>query len=124
MPGDSSAMETAASQPGTRAWSSPMSQTLVPSLGEVLPTGLGQQFSLTFPEYWIGRDSQNCRIARPDDPLVNARHARLHRDADGEWHIDNNKSLNGLWLRVWDPMPIEKVCQFRMGEQRFIFRVK
>ena len=74
------------------------------------------------PEYWIGRDAQSCQIARPDDLLVNARHARLYRNAKGEWHVENNKSLNGLWLRV-EQMTLTGNCQFRLGEQRFLFRV-
>ena len=81
------------------------------------------RFALSLPEYWIGRDATSCAIARPDDVLVNARHARLYRDTKGQWHIENNKSLNGLWLRVVEPLPLAGACQFRVGEQRFLFRV-
>ena len=59
---------------------------------------------------------------RPDDPFVNPRHARLYRDPKGQWHVENNKSVNGLWLRVGE-IPLGANCQFRMGEQRFLFRM-
>ena len=99
------------------------SRSAVPSLVEVSPAGPVKRIALTQPEYWLGRDAKLCAIARPDDAFVNARHARLFRDGQGQWHIENNKSLNGLWLRITEPMPLNNACQFRMGEQRFLFRV-
>lgn len=108
----------------TQAWSGPPIHSFVPSLVEMGPAGPLRRINLTLPEYWIGRDAKSCPIARPDDVLVNARHSRLYRDAKGQWHIENNKSLNGLWLRIAEPMPLGSACQFRMGEQRFIFRMK
>jgi hypothetical protein len=62
-------------------------------------------------------------VVPPDDPFVNARHARLRRDAKGRWHVENNRSVNGVWLRIDQPLPLEGSCQFLLGEQRFIFRV-
>ena len=94
----------------------------VPSLLEVTPAGPGRRYPLTQAEYWIGRDARSCAIARPDDPSASPRHARLSRDARGQWHVENNESVNGLWLRV-DEVPLGATCQFRMGEQRFLFRV-
>ncbi len=108
----------------TQPWAGAVpDRSLVPSLVELSPAGPVNRFALTLPEYWIGRDARTCAIARPDDVLVNARHARLYRDPKGQWRIENNKSLNGLWLRVVEPMPLASGCQFRVGEQRFIFRV-
>jgi pSer/pThr/pTyr-binding forkhead associated (FHA) protein len=108
----------------TQAWSgaAPV-RSLVPSLVEVSPAGPVNRIALTLPEYWIGRDARACAIARPDDVLVSARHARLYRDPKGQWHVENNKSPNGLWLRIGEPMPLSGACQFRAGEQRFLFRV-
>lgn len=108
----------------TQPWTSEPMRALVPSLVEVTPAGPVYRFALTLPEYWIGRDTQTCAIARPDDGLVNARHARLYRDANGQWHIENNKSLNGLWFRVTEPIPLGKTCLLRAGEQRFLFRAR
>jgi hypothetical protein len=107
----------------TQAWSGAPVHALVPSLVEMSPAGPVKRYALTLPEIWIGRDARTCSIARPDDVLVNARHARLYRDPKGQWHVENNKSLNGLWLRIAEPMPLGNACQFRLGEQRFIFRV-
>lgn len=107
----------------TQPWSGAPIHAFVPSLVELGPAGPLHRINLTLPEYWIGRDAKSCPIARSDDVLVNARHARLYRDAKGQWHIENNKSLNGLWLRIVEPMPLGSACQFRMGEQRFIFRM-
>jgi pSer/pThr/pTyr-binding forkhead associated (FHA) protein len=108
----------------TQAWSgaAPV-RSLVPSLVEISPAGPVSRTALTLPEYWIGRDAKACAIARPDDVLVSARHARLYRDPKGQWHVENNRSLNGLWLRIAEPMPLAAACQFRLGEQRFIFRI-
>jgi hypothetical protein len=96
-------------------------RSLVPSLVEVTPAGPVQRYHLSLPEYWIGRDQREGAIARPDDPFVEAQHARLYRDRAGQWHVANNGSLNGLWLRV-KSIPLDRACQFRLGEQRFHFR--
>jgi hypothetical protein len=106
----------------TVGWGGGGAPSLLPSLVEILPAGPGQRFSLTAAEHWIGRDPKTCQVVRADDLLVNARHARLYRDARGLWHVENNKSVNGLWLRV-EQMPLAANCQFRLGEQRFLFRV-
>jgi pSer/pThr/pTyr-binding forkhead associated (FHA) protein/transcriptional regulator with XRE-family HTH domain len=107
----------------TQAWAGSVPVgSVVPSLVELSPAGPVKRIPLELPEYWIGRDARACAIARPDDVLVNARHARLYRDAGGQWHIENNKSLNGVWLRVVGPVPLSNPCQFRVGEQRFVFR--
>jgi hypothetical protein len=112
-----------APQGTTQAWSEAPLHSLVPSLVEMSSAGPLGRFPLTLPEYWIGRDAQACAISRPEDVLVNARHARLYRDAKGHWHIENHKSLNGVWLRITEPIPIGPACRFRLGEQRFHFRV-
>jgi hypothetical protein len=94
---------------------------LVASLVEVSAGGPGHRVTLSRPEYWIGREPGEHGIARPDDPFADARHARLTREKNGQWQVANNGSLNGLWLRV-KHIALEKSCQFRLGEQRFLFR--
>ena len=108
----------------TQAWTNEPVRTLLPSLVELTPAGPVQRFQLTLPEYWLGRDPHRCAIVRADDLLMSPQHARLYRDAKGNWHIENNKSVNGVWLRVTEPMPLGSACRFRLGEQQFIFRVK
>ena len=115
--------ETEPRNQSTRSWAGESGRTFAPSLVEMAPAGPVQRYTLTLPEYWIGRDARSCPIARPDDALMNARHARLFRDAKGIWHVENHKSLNGLWLRVLEPIPIGDMCRFRLGEQQFAFRV-
>ena len=119
---DASSPPTEAPPQATVSWQEQPVRHLVPSLVEVARTGGGQRFPLPLAEYWIGRDPKSCAIVRADDPLVNARHARLYRDAKNLWHIENNKSRNGLWVRI-DQMPLTAACQFQLGEQRFIVRV-
>ena len=36
--------------------------------------------------------------------------------------IENNKSLNGLWLRI-ERLALTGTCRFLLGEQQFIFRI-
>jgi hypothetical protein len=72
---------------------------------------------LTKAEYWIGSDTA-CPIFRADDPFVEPRHARLYRDAKGAWHAQNNKSPNGLWVKV-PQITVTDSCLFQIGEQRF-----
>jgi pSer/pThr/pTyr-binding forkhead associated (FHA) protein len=94
-----------------------------PALVELSLNGPKRRFNLCLPEYWIGRDQQACAIARPDDPLVEARHARIYCDAADRWNIENNDSLTGVWLRITEPLELGDVCQFRVGDQRFLFRI-
>jgi pSer/pThr/pTyr-binding forkhead associated (FHA) protein len=105
---------------GTVPWASDAIRPSVPMLAELAPGG-GQRVALSQPEYWIGRDPKSCQIVRPDDLLLNARHARLYRDPKGLWRIESNKTVNGIWLRV-DHIALTGSCQFRLGEQRFLFR--
>lgn len=118
-----SAAAAPVNQGATRAWSNEPGRAPVAALVELGPAGPVQRLALTLAEYWIGRDARACAVARPDDALLNARHARLYRDARGQWHVDNNKSLNGVWLRITEPMTLGGACQFRLGEQRFLFRI-
>jgi pSer/pThr/pTyr-binding forkhead associated (FHA) protein len=97
-------------------------RSLVPALVEISSAESVQRFALTLPEYWFGRDAARCGIVRADDPFVDDQHARFFRDKDGHWHVSNNTSINGLWLRV-KSISLRRACQFRLGEQRFLFRV-
>jgi hypothetical protein len=121
-PGAAAVQPPGPANESTQAWFSPSVHPLVPSLVELSPAGPVHRFALTLPEYWLGRDP-SCAVARPDDPLVSPRHARLFRDTTGRWHVENNKSANGLWLAVKKGIPLSGACQFRLGEQRFLFRV-
>lgn len=115
---------TAADQnKGTRGWQAPASATQqIPFLVELTQQGEGPRFPLSQAENWVGRDPRQCSIVLPNDPMVDPRHARIHRDARGRWHIENNRSLNGTWLRA-TRVPFASPGQFQLGEQRFLIRV-
>jgi pSer/pThr/pTyr-binding forkhead associated (FHA) protein len=113
--------EESGAPPGTQAWTANPVRAVVPSLVELAPSGQVQRHPLSLTECWLGRDAGACAIARPDDLLVSPRHARLFRNARGQWCVENNHSLNGLWLRV-EQISLSQSCQIRVGEQRLIFR--
>ena len=106
----------------TASWHNSGDQAPVPALVELTPAGPGARLPLLKAEYWIGSDATVCALVPPNDPFVNPRHAKLTRDVKGRWHIVNNKSVNGVWLRV-EQMPLAGSCQFQLGEQRFLLRV-
>jgi pSer/pThr/pTyr-binding forkhead associated (FHA) protein len=106
---------------GTISWQEQPVRQMVAALVEVVRGGAGTRHALLQPEYWIGRDPR-CGIVPADDPFLNSQHARLYRDAKGQWHIENNKSRNGLWARV-DHIQVTTTCHFQLGEQRFLLKV-
>lgn len=95
---------------------------LNPSVVELTPAGEGSRVFLTQNEHWIGLDAGLCTIVVQGDPFVSPQHARLHRDAQGHWHIENGKSRNGTWLRISETI-VESSGDFQAGEQRFLVRV-
>jgi pSer/pThr/pTyr-binding forkhead associated (FHA) protein len=106
----------------TRAWDAEPIRFPHPILVEMVSHGMGMRLPLTKQEYWIGTDS-SCEIHRADDPFADARHLRIYRSDKG-WHLQNNKSLNGLWLRMTEmavgtDSPVGNACLFQIGEQRF-----
>jgi hypothetical protein len=88
-----------------------------PALVELAEEKILSRLPLTKAEYWIGRDPA-CAICRAGDLFVEPRHVRLHREAGGAWQAQNNKSPNGLWLRV-PQITVTDTCLFQIGEQRF-----
>lgn len=114
-------MPPADSPKGTIAWNSGANLP-VPSVVELTLAGPGARVPLLQAEYWIGSDSTACAIVPAGDPFVSPRHARLSRDAKGRWHVNNNKAVNGVWVRV-EQMELASSCQFQIGEQRFSFKV-
>lgn len=106
----------------TMPLSSDAGKMLLPSLAEFMPAGLGARVPLFRDEHWLGADRTYCEIVPTDDDFVSPRHARLSRDSKGRWHIANNKSINGVWLRI-DEIELQNSCYFQIGEQRFSFKV-
>jgi len=92
-----------------------------PALVSLATEGDEKRYPLDRPELWIGRDRAQCSIVL-DDPLVSPRHARIYRDPKGKWMIQNNRSLNGLWMKITE-VGLEKGGQFQCGEQRFQIKI-
>jgi pSer/pThr/pTyr-binding forkhead associated (FHA) protein len=92
-----------------------------PSLVALAPEGDERRYALDRSELWIGRDRGQCAIVL-EDPLVSPRHARIYRDPKGKWMIQNNRSLNGLWMRITE-VALDKGGQFQCGEQRFLVKI-
>lgn len=88
-------------------------------LCEVVASGAASRFRLEDKRYLIGRDEE-CDICQKEDEFLAAKHALLTRSGRGTWVIENQKTLNGIWLRM--PKVVVsagKSCEFRIGEQRF-----
>jgi pSer/pThr/pTyr-binding forkhead associated (FHA) protein len=105
----------------THGWGEAPSPIRPPALTEILGSEIGNRILLVKQEYWIGSDP-TCPICRPDDPFCEPRHARLHRGTKGAWHVEHNRTLNGLWLRM-PQIVVESLVQFQIGEQRFRLKV-
>ena len=105
----------------TVGWGGAPSAVKPPTLTEIVGNEIAGRTILSKSEYWIGADA-GCEIRRADDPYCDERHARLFRDAKGVWQIENNRSLNGLWLRM-PQAAVEPQLQFQLGEQRFRIQI-
>jgi len=94
-----------------------------PVLVEIAAGKDGARIPMIKSEYWVGRDPKICAIVPPGDVFVNPQHARFYRGSDSRWRLENNRSVNGVWLRIGQPLPLDGGCQFLVGEQRFILKV-
>jgi pSer/pThr/pTyr-binding forkhead associated (FHA) protein len=88
-----------------------------PALVELIGGRVLSRVPLATPEYWIGSDP-TCAICRASDPFIEPRHIRLYRETNGAWYAQNNKTSNGLWLKV-PHVTVTDSCSFQIGEQRF-----
>ncbi|MCA9111210.1 MAG: FHA domain-containing protein [Planctomycetaceae bacterium] len=80
------------------------------------------EYLLEERSYFIGRDAKQCRILYADDPFLNPVHAHVYIDQRGRWIVEDQESLNGLWLRTANA-PLDQDTQFLLGGQRFLFRL-
>lgn len=83
---------------------------------EVTPAGDGQRHECVAPLTTIGRG--DCTIVL-DDGFVSDVHAVVNRRRSG-WSI-RNRGVNGLWVRIHEPVALPAAAQFFCGEQRFVF---
>ena len=71
----------------------------------------------------LGRGLSNDVVL--DDAYVDARHARLERDADGGWSIVDLGTVNGLYAngeRAGAPAPVDAGTEVRLGRTLLRFR--
>jgi hypothetical protein len=83
---------------------------------------LGPPIPLSERDCWIGR-APGCQVSRPGDACCEPWHARFTRCPDGQWTVEHNKTLNGLWTRV-PQVVVTDAAQFQIGEQRFKLKVR
>lgn len=107
----------------TIGWHDPTSTSTSrsPSLIELIGADEGHRFLLMRPESWIGTDP-HCPICRADDSFCEPKHARVHRAATGEWAVEHNRTLNGLWLRM-NHVEVDGLVHFQIGEQRLRLKI-
>jgi hypothetical protein len=104
----------------THGWDDTRAPFRPPAVTELIGNEIGNRVLLVKNEYWIGTDP-SCAICRSDDPFCEPKHARVHRKLKG-WHIEHNKTPNGLWLRM-PQITVDSMVQFQIGEQRFRLKV-
>ncbi len=57
-----------------------------------------------------------------DDPFLDSEHAKISRDENGSWFVEDLESNNGTWIRVAS-IRLEDGISFQLGGQRFTFSV-
>tara|TARA_R110002072_G_scaffold271038_2_gene430954 strand:+ start:65192 stop:66022 length:831 start_codon:yes stop_codon:yes gene_type:complete len=108
---------------GTQGWSAISRETLA-LLSPHLVRFEGETEASSYPlsdEIVIGSDSSLSKIT-VEDSLLNPEHARLIRQPNGMWKIEDLGSRNGTWMRI-EESAVARACQFQLGEQRFVLRV-
>ncbi|MCA9158079.1 MAG: FHA domain-containing protein [Planctomycetales bacterium] len=98
-----------------------MLEQFVPQLSEV---GVRDEepvsFALGGSEMLLGSDSR-CELSIEHDPFISPKHARFFQDEQQRWRIEDQKSLNGVWIRV-NKFAMDKPTEFQLGQQRFRFQ--
>jgi len=72
------------------------------------------------PSARLGRDPTLELSFDPDDDVVSAVHARVWRDADGSWWLEDLGSTNGTWLngrRMAAAEPLRSGDRFTLGQR-------
>jgi pSer/pThr/pTyr-binding forkhead associated (FHA) protein/S1-C subfamily serine protease len=74
----------------------------------------------------LGRDPALDIPTDPTDDVVSAVHARVWREADGSWWLEDLGSTNGTWLggrRIGGPERLHSGDRFTLGQRGPAFRV-
>lgn len=98
--------------------------TLAVSAGAMLRQ-LGPGPSAEFPifdgEIVIGTDPETVGVL-VTDPFASPKHTRIAKESDDSWSLEDLGTVNGTWLRI-SRIKLPFHSYFRIGEQRFRFRV-
>ncbi len=120
-PGNEATETEALQTQAYRAPSRTMIEQFVPRLTEAGVTAdNARSFAIGGKEASVGSDVR-CQITIEDDPFASPKHARLFQDECGRWMIEDQKSLNGVWIRV-KKFAMDKQTEFQLGQQRFRFQ--
>jgi hypothetical protein len=110
---------------GTRGWRTvaPIDpKAAMPSLVRLTPEGEGITLSFSKSEHLIGSNPAQSTLLITDDPMVSSIHAKLWRDPSGNWFLQDESSLNGIWASITEKR-IETDAAFQIGEQRIVIRL-
>ncbi|QEG38823.1 FHA domain-containing protein [Roseimaritima ulvae] len=77
-----------------------------------------QTYQVLSQRSMLGSNPKRCSVVI-EDRCLNAEHARLMYKR-GRWQIEDNDSLNGVWVRVRSVW-LDRHAEFQLGEQRFRF---
>lgn len=119
----SAALDNGDDEQKTRLVTGSDREAVLPALVEVATTSESSEMRFPFRSLRlsIGRPGAGNDIEL-DDLCVAKVHAIVTRDASGDWQLQSQPSLNGLWVKV-DAVKLTDGCLFQCGEQRFRFHL-
>jgi pSer/pThr/pTyr-binding forkhead associated (FHA) protein len=111
----------------TRGWQAGSPADMAKLLPALQETGTDEaeakaRFPLMNEDQLLGSDPQACAVVLTGDPFVSRVHARIHRDPRGRWAIENQKSMNGIWVR-FSEIAIDTTGEVQIGEQRLLIKI-
>lgn len=80
----------------------------------------GAVHAIHVPSTDLGRTEGDVRF--PDDPYLSARHARLRKDAN-RWFLRDLDSINGVFLRIREPVELRSGDVILLGQQVLRFEI-
>lgn len=113
--------DTAALQ--TQAYQAPGRTMLEQFVPRLVEAGVANDKARSFSvpgEVIVGSDPQ-CQITIEDDPFINPKHARIYQNETERWMVEDQKTLNGVWIRA-KKFAMDKPTEFQLGQQRFLFQ--
>lgn len=110
----------------TRNYRSPANNLRLQNTARFVEIDAGESarsYALSEEGGYIGSDADRCTVRIDNDPFVDPVHARVFRDSQNRYVIEDNGSLNGLWLRIHSAVYLSGLSRFQLGEQRFTINI-